>query len=586
MGKGDDDLDQQMSSTLTNITIQLAQRQIPIPRDDVIKYLGSYLGEEKTESKHLLDSISESEYQKMSKLAQTDKQLCMLILRQCYSRSTAHIARLMPPSTTEDALEQMDSTIANVLFDILELNEIDHKVLDQSRLPINMGGLSLPSLYGSRCTAYFASIMKTIDNWCSFINDDHPFLKHWLTPPWKENGQLRSKATQSSINLDKSLKRVRAYIDMTADSQAANLTVSTSVVNAGDLKHIKKSPFASRLPTSMAGLTQFKDIKKLQHRITQFAQTVDFQKFEATYIRNQAQKAHFLSKTGPHATAFLQTVQSERAMTFHNREFLVILYTYLQIDVLPLFKASPNTPCACGQLDSTKKAVLCTQGHLLNCGAKNDFTRRHDAIKEILMEMFRAANLFPVAEKQCDIGSGKFSRFDISVENILHEYKVLNMDLTIPNPLAKKIVAEAAKTPMAAAEHYVHLKNAKYSQYVTHDNFFSPAVIETFGAVHPFLANLIRRASIKVNHVPPERATWTASTFAQYYFQRISCTLQKMNAQSITNVVTNSANLAKSSHSNGKSPIFKTSAYMTEADVDQACTARDQNQGPEPQFKC
>jgi hypothetical protein len=292
-----------------------------------------------------------------------------------------------------------------------------------------------------------------------------------------------------------------------------------------------------------------------------FLQTHAIQQFESTHLTTQAQKAHYLSKTGPHATAFLQTVQSERAMTFSNKEFQVILYTYLQLDILSLFKADPNNPCICGGVDARRNLIRCTEDHLLNCQRNNGFTRRHDAIKEILIEMFRNGKLSPESEKQCDIGSGRFSRFDITVDGLIHTNKILNMDLTIPNPLAKKQVAHAAKTALHAAETYVTLKNEKYNQYVDENSFFTPLVIETFGAMHPLMEGIIRRTSHRVNHTPPERATWTAPTFCAYYFQRISCALQKMNAQAITNLITASANLKTTSRMNDQAGAFRTADH-------------------------
>ena len=92
-------------------------------------------------------------------------------------------------------------------------------------------------------------------------------------------------------------------------------------------------------------------------------------------------------------------------------------------------------------------------------------------------------------------------------------------------------------TPLYTANIAFSKKNRIYGKYIDHDNFFTPCVLETFGAMHPHLEGIIRRASHTVNHKPPERATWTAPNFAAYYFQRLSCALQRMNAKAIVAVI-------------------------------------------------
>lgn len=432
----------------------------------------------------------------------------------------------------------------------------------QIRMPIKCGGLGLPALNSTRTIAYLASVTNTLQTWRAHIDDTHPFFTRWLTPPDKCDD-----ATPSTVDLEDSLASTLTCVDSVVNSQAANLAVSTSVTNSGDLQQIKKSPLVNRLPRSIADLLTFTDVRKLQHRLCLFLQTAGIQHFETNHLTTQEQKAHYLSKTGPHAAAFLQTIPSERALTFHNREYLVILYTYLQMPVLPLFKADPNSLCACGGIDANKNLIRCTEEHILNCGAKSNFTRRHDAIKEIFMEMFRDTGFLPKQEQQCDIGSGQFLRYDITVGNLLHANKILHLDITIPNPCAKRALRTSSVTALSTADAYVSRKNLKYGKFVNADNFFTPMVIETYGAMHPLTEGVIRRTSIKVNHVAPERAVWTAPNFCAYYFQRISCALQKMNAQAVDNVVSRAQHLSKSSRMDGQPKAYPTSDYI-QNDID------------------
>jgi hypothetical protein len=102
------------------------------------------------------------------------------------------------------------------------------------------------------------------------------------------------------------------------------------------------------------------------------------------------------------------------------------------------------------------------------------------------------------------------------------------------------------------------------------------------------MEGIIRRTSHRVNHTPPERATWTAPTFCAYYFQRISCALQKMNAQAITNLITASANLKTTSRMNDQAGAFRTADHAHPssdgANNDIIDLTQDLDDGPESQL--
>jgi hypothetical protein len=80
--------------------------------------------------------------------------------------------------------------------------------------------------------------------------------------------------------------------------------------------------------------------------------------------------------------------------------------------------------------------------------------------------------------------------------------------------------------------------------------------------MHPLTEGVIRRTSHLVNHKPPLQAAWTAPNFSAYYFQRISCALQKMNAASITSIIKSSADLSKSSPADGQPRALSTADYI------------------------
>jgi hypothetical protein len=92
-----------------------------------------------------------------------------------------------------------------------------------------------------------------------------------------------------------------------------------------------------------------------------------------------------------------------------------------------------------------------------------------------------------------------------------------------------------------AAERGADQKRKHYAQFITNQQVkFIPAIMETFGALHPDTTDLIATLSSRVNNFPPEHATFAAPTFAAYWTQRISVCLQRENSRLMRTVINRS----------------------------------------------
>ena len=276
--------------------------------------------------------------------------------------------------------------------------------------------------------------------------------------------------------------------------------------------------------------------KTLTLTLTNFDMNIRKKNFETQYINTQELKAHFKSKSGPNASAFLQTVPSERSLTMTNREMRIALTYYLQCDTMKLLNVPADLACSCGKLSTHGSPIKATEFHALNCGTDGQFNRRHNVLVDTLVEAFQYVGLEPKREVQCDLKGNSVKRYDISVANALTGYNMVNFDLTVKNPLSQACLSKASHSQLSAAETAAVEKNEKYKEFVKEGEIFFPLVLETPGAMHEYLEKIIRSLSYRVGHAAPDRACWTAPNFNSYFFQRISVALQKLNAQAIYNV--------------------------------------------------
>jgi hypothetical protein len=99
--------------------------------------------------------------------------------------------------------------------------------------------------------------------------------------------------------------------------------------------------------------------------------------------------------------------------------------------------------------------------------------------------------------------------------------------------------------PLVAANRAVSGKIADYSQFLQPCDKFMPLAFEVYGSMHGNIQELLSIMSLRVHHAPPMQAAWTASTFSQYWTQRLSVAQQKLLAANIDTLLSKSYDLGR-----------------------------------------
>jgi hypothetical protein len=270
---------------------------------------------------------------------------------------------------------------------------------------------------------------------------------------------------------------------------------------------------------------------------------LDKASFVGMHLTRDAHKRQFLSKSGYGASAFLQTVPSEQGLSMSNRHFTIALRLRFRLPILPFFGAEAGMPCFCGRSLRNGSTVKVSEEHLLNCNGNSMLSTRHNFIRDVLIAMIASVGLKADREARCSLDPHILRRYDISVDRATDGAANLRLDITIVNPNAVGVPAEASTRALVAAERQVQHKIAEYSGFLSACDKFMPLAFEVHGSMHANIQELLSIMSLRVHHAAPMQAAWTASTFAQYWTQRLSVAQQRLIAANVDTLVSKSFDL-------------------------------------------
>jgi Reverse transcriptase (RNA-dependent DNA polymerase) len=490
----------------TSLTVQ---HHLPPPRK-CIQLLGTPVGSPVLEAQMATNMIDPKPFELLA--AMPSKQCALLLLRTGLNQAHAHLTRTMSPATVEQACMKSDALTRSCLATLLDINpaSLQECTYQESTLSLRHGGLGLTSLAETRQAAYLASVGAAAHTWSKHLHSSHPLLQSWCS------------------SLDQALAQQTTGVPQS--QWAAGL--------ANCVQHITtafgSSP-APALPNHGNAALTFKKWPKFQQRITSALSKVKQAKFIETHLPLEWQRAQFLSKTGPCASAFLTAVPSDPGLTLANEDFCVSIHHWLRLPVLQHFEVNENLACCCARLSGTPGSVIqpLSELHLLNCQADGLLTLRHASMTAVLAQMSEAAALKPTLEPMAgDTHTCRF-RYDIALDRADRWGRDVKIDVSVRNPLAKKLLTQSSKHRLYAAEAGADQKRKHYAAFTqanTHIKFI-PFVIETFGAMHPDARHLISMLAARVSNLPPDSATYAAPTFAAYWTQRLSVCLQRENAK-------------------------------------------------------
>ena len=170
---------------------------------------------------------------------------------------------------------------------------------------------------------------------------------------------------------------------------------------------------------------------------------------------------------------------------------------------------------------------------MLNCHETGGPVRRHSALIRVFMDMANFCGIKTILEPLVAPGSGSYDRFDFIMEGYNAMGENLKADVSVRNPCSSSVVANAAKIPLHAANLGHRKKVLAYGDRVQSNERFAPLIFETYGAMHPGVASVIRTLASQVCDLPPESASWTAPNFSTYWIQRLSVCLWRENAHMV-----------------------------------------------------
>ncbi len=508
------------------------------PPVSCITILGTPVGHPSEESKEAIKIVRAIPFDKLTQLS--DHQHRMLLLRYTVSQSVNHLARCMPPSCVRAALTLHDRQVREVVLSCMEAtpDQIDVVTDKEIGFPLACGGLGFPSLVDLSQIAYLSSIYSVLLTWQNHVPPSHPVIAAWCQQP-PDNPQATTSATPTQQNQCFSLQHELQSAMKYCHDLAATATVSKQSrgKDTNDLNTLSSTDIyiLNKMPSTVADLLQLK-VPKLQANLTRFKVIGDLDQLQKAYLTTKEAKAQFLSKATSNSSLWLRAHPSEPGLTFSNKQFMTALRLYLRMPLLSKFGAPPNIPCHCKRTHKTGEQFRLTEAHLLNCQKGDLMNIRHKDMQECLCSLIRMTQLTATTEPGVLV-PGADNRFDIDVPKYKGTNRDLKLDITITNPCTAHPLAAASKIPGATAAAKAQEKIKKYLPYCGQSEDFEPIVFETYGYMDERVPKLFHMLSERVNHVPPEEATWAAPTFKAYCGLKMSCLLWKDNADAAMTVI-------------------------------------------------
>ena len=363
-------------------------------------------------------------------------------------------------------------------------------------LPISRGGLGLPDLVAEAPNAYFSSVLAVLQRWRDFLPDGSNFLQRWVAPSQPPSYLQEAHATVAKI-------------------------VKDTDEHAGQTQII--------IPDSVVDLMNFAAVDKLQQRLNKRLHDKMETRLRTTVLTSVKARAQYLSKTTAMAAACLSAVPSDRALSLANSDFTWFLRSHFRLPYMAWLGVNNDLKCYCRRQDKYGNMPVCSEDHVLKCSGDNLWLMRHNAIVSASQDMLQSTQLSPKLEQI--VAPGSDLRFDLTVEGLDSMGTQYCLDISVRHPHNSRIEKQTARLQLHAANEGVKEKQTKYSKFIKGNTKFLPIVLETFGAVHPNVRELVALAAKRVNNIPYDSATFAAPTFAVYWLQRLSVTLQRENAK-------------------------------------------------------
>ena len=167
--------------------------------------------------------------------------------------------------------------------------------------------------------------------------------------------------------------------------------------------------------------------------------------------------------------------------------------------------------------------------HLELCPNLDALDNRHTRLRQLVASIAREAGISGVQEPR-GILPGSDDRPDILLYFAGPDNADLAIDVGVACPLAASIAGRASTRRLAAAVARERIKRDHYApQCLPIRTAFSPAIVESFGALGPGFAGLLTHLADRIL-IPPPAVNWAAPTPLIRWRQLISVAVQRETA--------------------------------------------------------
>ncbi len=384
------------------------------------------------------------------------KQYALTILRHCSLPKANHIIRALPQHRVQQFAQRFDDEIRKAATVILNNDiDIDDKTWLHATLPGRLGGFGLRPVQRTANAAFIAQQFQS-----------HSLLSHLDYP-------ARANAIDHAL----------AELKQAAPNGETIAELPNNTAEATELLNDESPGEGWQKPGLQKNLTA--DIE----------QALKQEHFSADAM-TQAERARWLSITGPAASAWFTAIPADEDHKLSDRQFVTACRLRLGIQ---LFSNLPKR-CYCHHKVDLKEEPE----HLLTCYRSSEMQTemRHDGIKRIIRQQCKEIGL-SVVDEPSNLLPGSQLRPDLLVAGGDNKEIV---DVSVTLPTAKSYVDIAAEAQLAAAHKRAADKAKKFEEMARHCRAkMVPFVVEVYGAMTNDTTQFIGRvanAAAKVYTAP------------------------------------------------------------------------------------
>ena len=472
--------------------MQLAEEPIgmgiPVERDEGIVVLGSPVGSVDFERRKIEERIRKVEELTERLAWLEDSHTEFVLLRATLALpKLIYVLRTVDPNPHSRLWEHYDSITRNSLGRIMGGTPITDLIWEQAKMKVGDGGLGLRSALDHSIAAYTASVCNTWELVSALMG---------IGIGVREEGEGEEVAVADEEDLGE--ERMEQEL--------------------GEELMFKLCEAMGR-PRDEVTWEELQGLN--QHAISVFidARNTHLMVTKMDRVGEVRDRARIRALQQPNAGAWLCGIPNPKTGAHMcSQEFLLCLQYRMGARIY-----QEGTVCY-----GCKKEMDVYGEHAINCGYGRGRVGRHNAVRDIVVDVARSANLSPRVEEGGIIEGTQQRPADVTLPGFPIGRDTL-IDVTIVNPLQRNSVEEAAHTAGVAMKKMKESKRRAYLRGLKSHQIFKPVAFETLGAWDEEAVALLKRitSSLARNQGKDEAET------NRFLVQRVAIAIQRGNAVSL-----------------------------------------------------